>query len=421
MSDCKLKLGQVIKTQRIREGSVSRALIVENIQNCFFSKGALGFKSKSSGEEKEFVQKINRLMNLSEDDVKYKNAGLTGEKKDKTTLQTVINPLAPADIYSTGARKKYYYDIIIFTQVANPPDHYSFASHHYLRNDRFGYFTNDNDTKKKYYVTKKKKGGAAKKDISENPKEKKTKKQQGKKQIGKELDRKKSKKDKKSKKKNKRINKIKLLPDYALTDGSDKRKEGDKTIYGIEFHPLLDLSTLYRPNSSLNQNVFINPPRYYNRGYIISKGKVKEEAYSAFTNSKKSKTGLIEFLRCNGINSVSICGMEREKAIYNTIKDCYKYCDFISELIIIYDATKFIGIDFGKMNKECKEDVKKDNIAENKFLQHLVKKYDVKTLDTTFLFNYIEKVKTKYDKPPPTQLQMRADGIASVFTESSNI
>ena len=394
MSDCKLKLGQMIKTQRIREYGISRALIVENIQNCFFSKGALGFKSKSSSEEKEFVQKINRLMNLSEDDVKYKNAGLTGEKKEKTRLQNVINPLAPPDIYSTGARKKYYYDIIIFTQVANPPDHYSFASHHYLRNDSFGHFTNDNDTRKKYYITKKKKGGAKKKS--------------------------KKKKNKKNKK-NKRINKIKLLPDYALTDGSDKRKEGDKIIYGIEFHPLLDLTTLYRPNSSLNENVFINPPKYYNRGYIISKGKVKEEAYSAFTNSKKSKTGLIKFLRCNGIDSISICGMEREKAIYNTIKDCYKYCGFITEIILIYDATKFIGIDYGKMNKDCKEDVKKDDIQNNKFLQYIVNKYGVKTLDTAYLFNYMEKVKTKYDRPPPTALQIRADGVASIFTESSNI
>jgi hypothetical protein len=157
MSDCKLKLGQMVKTQRIRQGGVSRALIVENIQNCFFSKGALGFTSTSSSEEKEFVQKINRLINLYEDDVKYKNAGLTGEKKEKKPIQNIINPLAPPDIYSSGARKKYYYDIIIFTQVANPPDHYSFASHHYLRNEDFGYFTNDNATKKKFYITKKKK------------------------------------------------------------------------------------------------------------------------------------------------------------------------------------------------------------------------------------------------------------------------
>ena len=407
MSNCKLKLGQMVKTQRIREGGVSRALIVENIQNCFFSKGALGFTSSSSSEEKEFVQKINRLINLSEDDVKYKNAGLTGQKKDKKPIQNVINPLSPPDIYASGARKKYYYDVIIFTQVANPPDHYSFASHHYLRDQDFGHFTNDNETKKKYYITKKSKKGGAKKTKKKDKKGKKDEK--GKKGI-----------KVKKVKKNKRINKLKLLPDYALTDGEDRRKEGDKIIYGIEFHPLLDLSCLYRPNSDLNPNVFINPTKYYNRGYIISKGKIKEEAYSAFSNSKKSKTGLEDFLRCNGVTSVSVCGMEREKAVFNTIKDCYRMCDFVTEIIIIYDVTRFLGIDFGKMNKACKVDVKKDEIGNNRFLQLLKKKYQVKELDTIYLFNYMEKLNTKYDKPPPTALQVRADGIASIFTESSN-
>ena len=112
--------------------------------------------------------------------------------------------------------------------------------------------------------------------------------------------------------------------------------------------------------------------------------------------------------------------MEREKAVFNTIKDCYRMCDFVNEIIIIYDATRFLGIDFGKMNKTCKADVKKDEIGNNRFLQFLKKKYEVKELDTIYLFNYMDKLNTKYDKPPPTALQVRADGIASIFTESSN-
>ena len=121
----------------------------------FFSKGALGFTSSSSSEEKEFVQKINRLINLSEDDIKYKNAGLTGQKKDKRPIQNVINPLSPRDIYFRST-KKYYYDVIIFTQVANPPDHYSFVII-IVEDEDFAHFTNDNDTKKKYYIIKKRK------------------------------------------------------------------------------------------------------------------------------------------------------------------------------------------------------------------------------------------------------------------------
>ena len=68
--------------------------------------------------------------------------------------------------------------MIIFTQEANPPDHWTFASHHYLRDANTYYFTGSNKGKKK----------------------KKTYKCQG--------------------KKCRRKTKV-LLPEHALTDGSD--------------------------------------------------------------------------------------------------------------------------------------------------------------------------------------------------------
>ena len=65
--ECKFKLGQSLKTHKKRKG-YTRALIVENMQNCFFSKGSMGFMSKSSKKEKEFVERINRLINFQEVD-----------------------------------------------------------------------------------------------------------------------------------------------------------------------------------------------------------------------------------------------------------------------------------------------------------------------------------------------------------------
>ena len=51
--------------------------------------------------------------------------------------------------YDTGSRKKNYFDMIIFTQEANPPDHWTFASHHYLRDaNTYDYFTGSNKGEK---------------------------------------------------------------------------------------------------------------------------------------------------------------------------------------------------------------------------------------------------------------------------------
>ena len=60
--ECKFKLGQSLKTHKKRKG-YTRALIVENMQNCFFSKGSMGFMSKST-KKKNFVKRINILINF---------------------------------------------------------------------------------------------------------------------------------------------------------------------------------------------------------------------------------------------------------------------------------------------------------------------------------------------------------------------
>ena len=68
--ECNLKPSQRIKTHRIEKG-VRRCLIVENMQNCFFQCGSMGFKKR--GDERSF-KKVNQLISLHEVDEKYKKA-----------------------------------------------------------------------------------------------------------------------------------------------------------------------------------------------------------------------------------------------------------------------------------------------------------------------------------------------------------
>ena len=345
MTDCKLKLGQFLKTQKKRRG-LTRVLIIENIQNCFFGKGSMAFMSKSSKEEKDFINKINKLINFTEKDEKYELSGKSGkEKKGK------LNPLQRAD-FSTGARNKYYYDMVIFTQIANPPDHFSFDSHHFLNNPNiFKYFSSQDEGTK--FITSKKKLKMSKK------------------------------------------KKLYLLPDYALTDGADNYVNGGKVLKGIDFHPELDTSSLFRPNDKLNQNVFINAPRYYNRGYILTKGNDISNNHSAFYNSNKKSTGLSKFLRCNLVNSITVCGMGREEIVYNTLFDSLK-SKYFKERILLHDATKPINIDLAKFKKKPKmvEQMRSDDIESNKFLERY-KKNGIKILNTNNLFTLVENVDRK--------------------------
>ena len=143
--DCDLKPSKRVKPHRVESG-VKRCLIVENMQNCFFRGGSMGFKKR--GDEAAFIKKVNQLISLHEVDEKYKKASKSGREK-KQMLGGVDEGI------DTNSRKKNYFDVIIFTQDGNPPDHWTFASHHYLRDPKtFDYFSGSNKGKKKTYKCK---------------------------------------------------------------------------------------------------------------------------------------------------------------------------------------------------------------------------------------------------------------------------
>ena len=343
METCNLKLGQFIKTHKKREGQ-TRALIVENMQNCFFDKGAMGFMSQSTGEEKKFVDRINKLINFEESDPEYVKAGLSG----KQTTKKRMNFLEKGE-FETGSRKKFYFDIIIFTQITNPPDHMSFASTYYLDNPSLFKTFSSRDTGTAFITSKSKLKKPGKKTLY-------------------------------------------LLPDYALTDGADSYVTQGKTVKGIDFHINLDISSLDRPNQDLDPSVFINVPRYFNRGYIVTKGGSDSNYHSAFFNSNKKTTGLGDFLRCNQVNSIAVCGMGREDQVYHTMLDSLQF-DFIKERVVLHDATRPINIDLSKFRKKRKimADMQKDTIKGNKFLKRYTKR-GIKVFNSDNLFLLVDDI-----------------------------
>lgn len=349
--DCKFKLGQALKTHKKSKG-FTRALIVENMQNCFFSKGAMGFMSKSSKDEKKFVDRINRLINFQEEDEQYRKAGLSGKE-----VKSKKNILSSEGEFETGTRKKYFFDMIIFTQIANNPDHFSFASTYYLDNPGLFKSFSSKDEGAAFITSK-------------------------------------------SKLKQKGKSKIYLLPDYALTDGADSYVNQGKNVKGIDFHSDLDISSLERPNQQFNPNVFINSTRYYNRGYIITKGNDNSNCHSAFYNSNNKSTGLDNFLKCNNVKSVSVCGIGREEHIYNTLADSLQF-NFLEERIVLHDATKPINIDLAKFRKKKKllQAMQSDDIEGNIFLkQYFNKGIKVYNSDNLFLLVNDIEMKTNMNK-----------------------
>ena len=181
--------------------------------------------------------------------------------------------------------------MIIFNQIANHPDHFSFASTYYLDNPGLFKTFSSKDEGAAFITSK-------------------------------------------SKLKRKGKSKIYLLPDYALTDGADAYVDSGKNLKGIDFHPDLDTSSLERPNQEFNPNVFINSARYYNRGYIVTKGNDSSNFHSAFYNSNNKPTGLEDFLKCNNVKSLAVCGMGREEHVYNTIADSLEL-EFLEERIVL--------------------------------------------------------------------------------------
>ena len=354
---CKLKIGQKVRSHVLdKDRDLKRVLIVENVQNCFFKGGSLGFMSKGKKEEEELIKKINFLINLEEKSIKYKNAGLSGKKTKKGgLLSKIVND--DNSLFQTNARKKYYYDIIVFSCTTNPPDHFIFSSHHYLR-----------DSKKfKPYVET---DGKREKTIIPDDKF------QGK-------------------------NKILLLPDHALTDGSDFHMEGNKKLIGIDFHPDLDISSLYRPFDNKHRSVFLNKQHYHNRGFIIHKGTTKKGCRSAFFNSDMKTTGLNKFLKCNDIVDLTVCGMGREHSIYLTLMDSLRLKN-IKIRSIVSDATKNLGIELPRqvypeeVEKELKSKKNEDFIDTSKFF-NLLKKNKIIPVTVEILVD-ITKSESIFDK-----------------------
>lgn len=336
---CNLKGSKKVRSHRI-ENSVKRCLIVENMQNCFFSGGSMGFKNR--GDENKFLKTVNKLISLHEVDERYNKASKSGrEKKGVFTDSQGIE---------TGTRKKNYFDIIIFTQDGNPPDHWSFASHHYLREgEKYDYFSGSNKGKKKTYKC-----------------------------TGKRCRKK---------------TKI-LLPDHALTDGSDRYKSDGKERIGIEFHPRLDLRSLYRPSQQFHHSVYIKKPMNFNRGFILFKGGEDSDSKSAFKNSVDKKTGLSKFLECNGINSLFICGMGRENSITNSLFDS-SLMKKLAERVMVYDATMPIGIDY-----LGEKDVFKKTLEKNKYVKKL-RENGIKVVTYDSMLSNIKRGESIHDREIP--------------------
>ena len=305
------------------------ALIVVNVQNCFFRGGAMSmFPSEKTAEdvekEKNLIRRINNLIALYEEDEDYFNAGLAGspvikgEINIKTDASTGMKHLDGT--YPTGSRKKYFFDHIIYTQTAFPADHHTFASYHYLRekkqrikdimetqsiNYEEAHKKITDDQLDKYYWgfvnTNFENAGMIQFDEQTNSK---------------------------------------LWPDHAVLDGSDVVIENKRCYRGVDFHPRLNLAPLYCPNQSLNLNpqVYLNQPLIDGRGKVVwLAGDDQTSPRSAFLNNINQSTGLLEYLQDKNIEEVYVVGMFRDMMVEATAVDAA--ANGFPTVNIIYDAT----------------------------------------------------------------------------------
>jgi nicotinamidase-related amidase len=245
----------------------------------------------------------------------------------------IIDPNSELELYDgtypTGTRKKYYFDHIVYTQTAYPPDHKSFASHHYLR-----------EKKNKINNLMKVKDLSLEEAIERLPEDaldlhywsyvNSTFENQGMLQFDKRTDE-------------------KLWSDHALIDGSDTIIENETCYRGVELHPRLNLGPLYRPNPSINPQVYINQPNIDGRGRVVwLEGDHKSTPRSAFMNNVKEQTGLTNYLTNNKVEKVFIVGMFRDLMVEATAIDAVS--SGFDDVNIIYDATLPFGIPLNKTN-----------------------------------------------------------------------
>ena len=158
--------------------------------------------------------------------------------------------------------------------------------------------------------------------------------------------------------------------------------------------------------------MFIRPPVYHNRGFIVFKGYQKADGRSAFKNSLDQETGLGKFLKCNGINSLFVCGMGRENSVTNTLIDSLNFSN-LRERVIVYDATMPIGIDY--MGDRS---VYKENIDNNKYVDNMRDK-QIKVVLYDSLINNIKKGNSRHDRNEPTnQLGKSLRSMENLFASS---
>jgi nicotinamidase-related amidase len=312
------------------------ALIVVNIQNCFFRGGSFAMYPEKDiiddvTKEKDLIRKINQLIGLFEEDIDYFNASLVGSPAIMDSLNEVTDFNTGLKYfegsYPTGTRKKYVFDHIVYTQTAYPPDHPSFASYHYLREkknkikelittqnmsyqDALSKVTDDSVDKHFWsYVDPNFANTGMNQFDGEN----------------------------------------KLYPDHALIDGSDTIIENQRCYRGVEFHPRLNIAPLYRPNININQDVYIKPPVIDGRGKIMWLG-ADNESYprSAFMDTNMKSTGLAEHLKEKGVEKIFVVGMFRDIMVESTLIDALS--SGFEDVTLIYDAT----LPYGFSNNETK-------------------------------------------------------------------
>ena len=375
---CKLKSGQKLNFQKVLK-SGKTALIIENVQNCFFSNGSMGFLNNEEDDNK-FIKIINYLINLEENnDKKYKMAGKSG-KKSKKLMNTITGDKS---YFDTGSRKKFYFDIIIFSCIVNRPDSFNFASHHYLRNSSMykPYIHPAKKYKSTYY-------------IPGNNEEKK---------YG--------------------MKKIVLTPDHALSDGSDFYKKGSEKIRGVDLHRNIDKNSLYRPFSNLHNSAFINKSFYNNRGFILNKGGDNTISYSSFKNADGKKTKLGKFLKCNGVNSVFICGVGKENYVLNTLEDSGSFKN-IKQKFVILDAIKNIGleVDDSIITKKIKKDLTSTEILpkKNSYVKK-INKLGGSIITTDILMELTNSEKLFNTMEQPSTIGSSLNSLGTLFSQPKQI
>ncbi len=320
----------------IGEKTKKTALIIVNVQNCFFKGGGMAMIPSSDlaqdiEDEKDLIKKLNDMINLYEEDADYFNAGLSGSPIIIGKIEKNVDDFTGMKLfdgtYPTGSRKKYVFDHIVYAQTGYPPDHHAFASHHYLREKK---------KKIKALVTGQKLTyEEALKKITDDVLSKhywsyvnNNFENEGMTQFYKN---------------------IKLFPDHALTDGSDVIIENQKCYRGIDFHPRLNLAPLYRPNSNIDPSVYINIPPPDNRGKIIwMLGDAKTSPKSAFKNDNEQSTGLTEYLKEKNVEVVYVVGLFRDMMVESTVVDAIE--SGFQNVNLIYDATLPLNIPTNNTN-----------------------------------------------------------------------